>query len=83
MLRTALAAAALACLATAASAQDFHLVRWKKSGRCDVITTLPLFGDHWVELGLYPTRRQAEAALRTSRRVRECRPAPRVKDDEQ
>jgi hypothetical protein len=82
MLRFAVAAV-LCCAATAAAAaQDFHLVRWKKSGLCDVVTALPLFGGHWTELGVYPTRRQADTALGASRRTRQCPPAPKPRDGE-
>lgn len=61
-----------------AAAQDHHLVQWKKSQQCAVLTQLPLFGGHWVELGIFPSRFEAERALQQSRRRGECPAATEV-----
>ena len=59
----------------AAWSQELHLVQWKKTKQCEVIATLPLFGDQWEELGVYESRYLAERALRMARNTRRC-PAP-------
>ncbi|MDA8232583.1 MAG: hypothetical protein M0006_14710 [Magnetospirillum sp.] len=57
-----------------ASALEYHLVRWKKTGKCEVITTLPIFGNHWDEIAVYDTKRDADWALREKQRTRVCPP---------
>lgn len=56
--------------------RDLHLVKWKKTGTCEIVSTLPLFGDHWTEIGIYPTPFQARRALEQARRLRICPPPP-------
>lgn len=67
-----LAAVALLATATPALAVDYYLVRWKKTGFCEIITDTPRFGDHWVQLGEFVTRRDALVALQKSRAERQC-----------
>lgn len=62
----------LVALAPPALAVEHTLVRWKKTGQCEVVTHLPLWGDHWVVLGAYDSRVQAERALSISRKKRVC-----------
>lgn len=59
-----------------AAAIEHVLVRWKKTGRCEIVTSLPLWGDHWIELGVYDSRAEAERALLLGRKTRAC-PASR------
>lgn len=61
---------------------DYTLVKWKKTGQCEVVTTLPLWGDHWVVLGGYPTKAQAETELSKLRRTRACPASKAVKPAE-
>lgn len=72
-------AAVLALVALPAAAQDHHLVQWKKTQQCEIVTQLPLFGSHFVEVGLFSSRFEAEQALRMSRKRGEC-PAAIKKD---
>ena len=55
-----------------AAAIDHSVVRWKKTGQCEIVTSLPLWGDHWVVLGDYASRSQAEQALSKLRRTKAC-----------
>lgn len=55
-----------------AAAVDYSLVRWKKTGQCEITTRLPLWGDHWVVLGGYSSKVEAERALIKFRRTRAC-----------
>ncbi|MCR6631087.1 MAG: hypothetical protein NVV74_14140 [Magnetospirillum sp.] len=55
-----------------AQAVEHNLVRWKKTGQCEILTRLPLWGDHWITLGTYPSKAQAELALAKYRRTRAC-----------
>jgi hypothetical protein len=73
---------ALTILASASAwAQDLHLVYWKKTHQCEVVSTLPLFGNHWEELGVYDSRFQADRALRAARRTHQCPlPQPSLAD---
>lgn len=68
----AVTAGAVLLSAVPAAAVDHKVVRWKKTGQCEVVTTLPLWGDHWVVLGDYPSRLQAEQALSKLRRTKSC-----------
>ena len=69
-------AAGLAMLAVWAArpalAVDYSLVRWKKTGQCEIVTRLPLWGDHWVRLGDYGSKAEAERALTKLRRAKAC-----------
>jgi hypothetical protein len=69
-------------LASPASAVEYTLVKWKKTGQCEVVTTLPLWGDHWVVLGGYPSKMQAETALTKLRRTKACPASKAVKPAE-
>lgn len=55
-----------------AAAVEHSVLRWKKTGQCEIVTTLPLWGDHWVVLGDYASKYQAEQALSKFRRTRAC-----------
>lgn len=55
-----------------AVAVEHSVVRWKKTGQCEIVTTLPLWGDHWVVLGGYNSKAQAEQALSKLRRTKAC-----------
>lgn len=57
-----------------AQAVEHVLVRWKKTGRCEIVTILPLWGDHWVQLGVYDSKAEAERALALGRKARTCPP---------
>lgn len=59
-------------VAAPAWAVEHNLVRWKKNGQCEIITQLPLWGDHWVTLGTYTSRSEAERALSLNRKKRAC-----------
>jgi|AGTN01.1.fsa_nt_gi hypothetical protein len=61
-----------AIAATPAQAVEHTLVRWKKTGLCEIVTHLPLWGSHWVVLGTYDSKVQAERALSVSRKARAC-----------
>lgn len=67
-----LVAVVLAVAVPRAHAVEHVLVRWKKSGRCEIVTTLPRWGDHWLELGTYRSRGEAERALAEHRKSRSC-----------
>ncbi|MEW5729471.1 MAG: hypothetical protein AB1918_16705 [Pseudomonadota bacterium] len=68
---------AVAVLAAAeAGAVEYHLLQWKKDRQCEVVARPPFFGSHYVELGLYPSKWEAERALDDHRRRRECPPPP-------
>jgi hypothetical protein len=69
-------AALVLLLAGPALAVDHHLVKWKKTGACEIVTRLPRFGSHWIEIAAYLTRKDAERALAQARRQRQCPPAP-------
>lgn len=62
-----------------AAAVDHSLVRWKKTGQCEIVTRLPLWGDHWVMLGTYPSKLQAEQTLAKLRRTKACPAAKAAK----
>lgn len=62
----------LALWAAPAAAVEHTLVRWKKTGQCEIVTRLPLWGDHWVVLGGYGSKFEAEQALSKLRRTRAC-----------
>jgi len=70
------AALALALVISAAAAPalavEHSLVRWRKTGQCEIVTTLPLWGDHWIVLGEYDSHSQAERALAENRRTKAC-----------
>lgn len=68
----ALAVAAALLWSSPAAAVDHSVVRWKKTGQCEIVTSLPLWGDHWVVLGDYTSRAQAEQALSKLRRTKAC-----------
>lgn len=55
-----------------AAAVEHTVVRWKKTGQCEIVTSLPLWGDHWVVLGGYNSKSQAEQALSKLRRTKAC-----------
>jgi hypothetical protein len=67
-----LAAACFLIAGPAAEAVEHVLVRWKKTGRCEIVTVLPLWGDHWIRLGAYGSRGEAERALALGRRAKAC-----------
>lgn len=66
-------------LAAPAWAVEHTLVRWKKTGQCEITTHLPLWGDHWVVLGAYDSRAEAERALALNRKKRACPSGKSVK----
>ena len=70
-------AAALVCGAMPASALEHHLVRWERTGRCEIVTTPPHAAGHWVEIGVYQNRQDARKALRLNQRARLCPPDQR------
>lgn len=70
----AFAAAAHLMAASPAALLEYHLVQWKKTQQCEIVTHLPLFGDHWTEMGVYDTRVKAEHALAYNLRYRLCPP---------
>ncbi|MBC7905411.1 MAG: hypothetical protein H7Y60_01525 [Rhodospirillaceae bacterium] len=53
-------------------AVEHTLLRWKKTGQCEIVTQIPLWGDHWTTLGEFPSRSQAERALAVSRKTHAC-----------
>lgn len=55
-----------------AHAVEHTLVRWKKTGQCEIVTRLPLWGSHWIVLGAYDSKVQAERALSINRKTRAC-----------
>ncbi|MGE5476053.1 MAG: hypothetical protein ACM3Q1_05325 [Bacteroidales bacterium] len=55
-----------------ALAVEHTVVRWKKTGQCEIVTRLPMWGDHWVVLGGYDSKAQAELALSKLRRTKAC-----------
>jgi hypothetical protein len=72
-MRTVLVLAlALSGAAMPALAIEHNVVRWKKTGQCEIVTTLPRWGDHWTVLGEYDSRAEAERALAKSRQTRAC-----------
>lgn len=62
----------LVLFASPAAAVEHTVLRWKKTGQCEIVTTLPLWGDHWVVLGGYNSKAQAEQALSKLRRTKTC-----------
>lgn len=66
------AALVLAVWAGPALALDYTVVRWKKTGQCEILTSLPLWGDHWVVLGGFGSKAEAERSLSQFRRTRAC-----------
>ena len=83
LIRAAFVVAALPVLmAATAAVQEFHLVKWIKNGRCEVITALPIFDTHYLELGVFESRRAADQALKQSQRMRECPAPPKDPDDD-
>lgn len=58
----------------AADAVEHMVLRWKKTGRCEIVTVLPMWGDHWVRLGTYGSRGEAERALALGRKAKACPP---------
>lgn len=78
-MRLALAVVAALLAANEAAAVEHYLLQWKKDRRCEVVVRLPFFGSHYTQIGIYPTRWEAERALDDSRRRREC-PPPAVAD---
>jgi hypothetical protein len=62
-----ISAAALPALAV-----EHTLVRWRKTGQCEIVTSVPLWGDHWIVLGEYDSHSDAERALAENRRSRAC-----------
>lgn len=58
--------------AAPAAAVDHTVLRWKKTGQCEITTRPPLWGDHWVVLGGYGSKAEAEQALTKFRRTRAC-----------
>lgn len=83
--RAVLAAAALTLVMAArpAAAVEHSVVQWKKTGQCEIVTTLPLWGDHWVVLGGYNSKAEAERALAKYRKTRACPAAKSAKRIEQ
>lgn len=72
LLVLSLSAVLLMAGAPAATAVEHVLVQWKKTGRCEIVTTLPRWGNHWLELGTYGSRREAERALSLLRKAKSC-----------
>lgn len=60
--------------AAPAGAVEHVLVRWKKTGRCEIVTAVPRWGDHWLQLGTYSSRGEAERALAVHRKAKSCPP---------
>lgn len=73
-MRLLLAVCLMLASAAPALAVEHVLVRWKKTGRCEIVTTLPLWGDHWVQLGVYTSKSEAERALALGRKSKTCPP---------
>ena len=74
-MRPLLAFLTAACLVTAipaAEAVEHVVLRWKKTGKCEIVTAVPLWGDHWVKLGTYGSRGEAERALALGRKAKAC-----------
>ena len=72
-MRTVFAVAlALSTAALPALAVEHNVVRWKKTGQCEIVTSLPMWGDHWTVLGEFDSRAEAERALAKSRQTRAC-----------
>lgn len=51
---------------------EHTLLRWKKTGQCEIVTQVPLWGSHWTALGAFDSRFQAERALAVSRKTHAC-----------
>lgn len=73
-MRPLLALVLLLAATAPAAAVEHVLVRWKKTGRCEIVTALPLWGDHWVQLGTYESKAEAERALALGRKTKTCPP---------
>lgn len=58
--------------ASPAWAIEHTLLRWKKTGQCEIVTQVPMWGDHWTTLGEFDSRFQAERAMAVSRRTHAC-----------
>lgn len=72
VLTFALALAGIACASGPAAAVDYTLLRWKKTGQCEIVSHVPPWGDHWIVLGQYQSGAEAEHALAKSRITRAC-----------
>lgn len=72
-----LATILLASSAGRAWAVEHHVVQWKKTSQCEIVTRLPFFGNHWVTRATFFNRFAAERELDRLRRQRECPPVPR------
>jgi hypothetical protein len=73
----------LVVAARPAAAVEHTVVQWKKTGQCEIVTTLPLWGDHWMVLGGYNSKMEAERALAKFRKTRACPAAKSAKRTEQ
>lgn len=71
-MRLILALGLLAVASTPAQAVDHLLLRWKKTGQCEIVTRLPLWGNHWIQLGAFDSRAEAERALTRERKTKAC-----------
>jgi hypothetical protein len=71
-MRPLLAVLIMVLLAAPALAVEHTLLRWKKTGQCEIVTRLPLWGDHFVALGQYDSAAEAQRGLAVSRRTKAC-----------
>lgn len=71
-MRSILAFVVVLVAVSPAWAVDHTLLRWKKTGQCEIVTDVPLWGDHWTTLGEFDSHAQAERALAKSRQTRAC-----------
>lgn len=71
-MRPLIAFAAVLVLSPPALAVDYTVLRWNKTGQCEIVTHLPLWGDHFVALGTYTSQYEAEMALAKNRKMRAC-----------
>lgn len=55
-----------------AGAVEQTLLRWKKTGQCEIVPQVPQWGDHWTVLGEYDSQAEALRALAKSRQTRAC-----------
>jgi len=70
--------AVTALLPSPAAALEHHLVRWQRTGRCEIVTTLPVFSGRFTEIGVYDNRQEAQRALKLNQKAKTCPPEDRA-----
>ena len=74
----AVAAILFALRPSPAAALEHHLVRWQRTGRCEIVTTLPVFAGRFTEIGVYDNRQEAQRALKLNQKAKLCPPEDRT-----